>query len=138
MSLRRAIVGLAVCLALLSGTAAARVVKVVTIDGPIGAITLKHFERALRIAETEGAAALVIQLNTPGGVMETTLRITTAIMNAKVPVIVQVYPSGGRAASAGVYITYAAHVAAMASSTNIGSATPVSMGGEKMDSALVK
>lgn len=138
MNLRRALICLAVCLALSSHVATARVVKVMTIDGPIGAITLKHFERALHLAETEGSEALVVQLNTPGGVMETTLRITTAIMNAKVPVIVHVYPSGGRAASAGVYITYAAHVAAMASSTNIGSATPVSMGGEKMDSALVK
>ena len=138
MNLRRAFICLAVCLTLFSHVATARVVKVMTLDGPIGAITLKHFERALHVAETEGAEALVVQLNTPGGVMETTLRITTAIMNAKVPVIVHVYPSGGRAASAGVYITYAAHVAAMASSTNIGSATPVSMGGEKMDSALVK
>ena len=138
MNLRRAFICLAVCLTLFSHVATARVVKVMTLDGPIGAITLKHFERALHLAETEGAEALVVQLNTQGGVMETTLRITTAIMNAKVPVIVHVYPSGGRAASAGVYITYAAHVAAMASSTNIGSATPVSMGGEKMDSALVK
>jgi membrane-bound serine protease (ClpP class) len=138
MKIRRAIYCLAVCLILLVQTTTAGVVKVITIDGPIGAITLKHFERALHIAESEGAIALVVQLNTPGGVMETTLRITTAIMNAKVPVIVYVCPSGGRAASAGVYITYAAHVAAMASSTNIGSATPVSMGGEKMDSALVK
>ncbi len=138
MNLRRAFICLAVCLTLSSQVATARVVKVMTLDGPIGAITLKHFERALHLAESEGAEALVVQLNTPGGVMETTLRITTAIMNAKVPVIVHVYPSGGRAASAGVYITYAAHVAAMASSTNIGSATPVSMGGEKMDSALVK
>jgi membrane-bound serine protease (ClpP class) len=138
MNIRRVLLYLAVCLVLFSHDATAGVVKVLTIDGPIGAITLKHFERALRLAESEGAEALVVQLNTPGGVMETTLRITTAIMNAKIPVIVHVYPSGGRAASAGVYITYAAHVAAMASSTNIGSATPVSMGGEKMDSALVK
>lgn len=138
MDLRRVFICLAVCLTLLAPAAMARVVKVITLDGPIGAITLKHFERALRLAEAEDAEALVVQLNTPGGVMETTQRITTAMMNAKVPVIVHVYPSGGRAASAGVYITYAAHVAAMASSTNIGSATPVSMGGEKMDSALVK
>lgn len=115
-----------------------KVVKVMTIDGPIGAITLKHFERALEQAEDEGAEALVVQMNTPGGVMETTLRITTAIMNSEVPVIVHVYPSGGRAASAGVYITYASHLAAMASSTNIGSATPVSMGGGEIDSSMAK
>ncbi len=138
MKLCRALILLILCLALSSEIASARAVKLMTIDGPIGAITLKHFERALKLAEEEGAAALVIELNTPGGVMETTLKITTAIMNAKVPVIVYVYPSGGRAASAGVYITYSAHVSAMAPSTNIGSATPVSMGGEKIDSALYK
>jgi membrane-bound serine protease (ClpP class) len=129
--------GIALLVVLLSTSALAATVKVMTIDGPIGAITLKHFERALQDAEESGAQALVVKLNTPGGVMETTLRITTAIMNSRVPVIVWIAPSGGRAASAGVYITYAAHVAAMASSTNIGSATPVAMGGE-MDSAMVK
>ena len=129
-----------ICLLLLAGqsVAADKIVKVMAIDGPIGAITLKHFERALELAEQEEAEALIVLLNTPGGVMETTLRITTAIMNAKVPVIVHVYPSGGRAASAGVYITYASHLAAMASSTNIGSATPVSMSGEEIDSTMAK
>lgn len=135
--MRKLIVVITAVLAL-SPLLEAKVVKLMKINGPIGAITLKHFERALEQAEKEDAAALVIQLNTPGGVMETTLRMTTAIMNSSVPVIVHVYPSGGRAASAGVYITYAAHVAAMASSTNIGSATPVSMSGEAMDSAMVK
>lgn len=114
------------------------IVKVMTIDGPIGPITLKYFDRALKEAEDLDAAALVIELNTPGGVMETTLRITTGIMNSSVPVIVYVAPSGGRAASAGTYITYAAHVAAMAPSTNIGAATPVSMTGGEIDSTLEK
>ncbi len=138
MKLRTSIVALFAALLLFANLSQAAVVKVMTVDGAIGPITLKHIERAIKIAEDEQAAALVIKLNTPGGVMETTLRITTAFMNSKVPIIVWIAPSGGRAASAGVYITYAAHVAAMASSTNIGSATPVSMGGEKMDSALVK
>lgn len=138
MKLRISIVALFAALLLIANFTQAAVVKVMTVDGAIGPITLKHVERAIKIAEDEQAAALVIKLNTPGGVMETTLRITTAFMNSKVPIIVWIAPSGGRAASAGVYITYAAHVAAMASSTNIGSATPVSMGGEKMDSALVK
>ncbi len=138
MKLRVTIVALFAALLLLTSFTQAAVVKVMTVDGAIGPITLKHVERAIKIAEDEQAAALVVKLNTPGGVMETTLRITTAFMNSKVPIIVWVAPSGGRAASAGVYITYAAHVAAMASSTNIGSATPVSMGGEQMDSAMVK
>ena len=132
------VVSLFAALLLFFNSAGASVVKVMTIDGAIGPITLKHIERAIKIAEDENAAALVVKLNTPGGVMETTLRIGTAFMNSKVPIIVWVTPSGGRAASAGVYITYAAHVAAMSSSTNIGSATPVTMGGEKMDSAMVK
>ncbi len=138
MKLRVTFVALFAALLLCANLSQAAVVKVMTIDGAIGPITLKHVERAIKIAEDDKASALVVKLNTPGGVMETTLRITTAFMNSKVPVIVWIAPSGGRAASAGVYITYAAHVAAMASSTNIGSATPVSMGGEKMDSALVK
>jgi membrane-bound serine protease (ClpP class) len=138
MAMRRAFFCLAIYVCIFAEMAGARAVKVITVDGPIGAITLKYFERALRQAEKDDAEALIIQLNTPGGVMETTLKITTAIINSKVPVMVYVCPSGGRAASAGVYITYAAHIAAMAPSTNIGSATPVSMSGEKMDSALVK
>ncbi len=138
MNIGKYLVGAALIVLIAVSPLAAKTVKVVTIDGPIGAITLKHFERALRAAEESDAAALVVKLNTPGGIMETTLRITTAIMNAKIPVIVWITPSGGRAASAGVYITYAAHVAAMSSSTNLGSATPVSMSGEGMDSAMVK
>ena len=138
MKLRMLLVVLFAALLLFPNLSMAAVVKVMTVDGAIGPVTLKHIERAIKIAEDDGAAALVIKLNTPGGVMETTLRITTAFMNSRVPIVVWIAPSGGRAASAGVYITYAAHVAAMASSTNIGSATPVSMGGEQMDSALVK
>lgn len=131
---------LIVCLLLfgLQAGADAKLVTVMQIDGPIGAITLKHFERALHQAEKDHAEALVVELNTPGGVMETTLKITTAIMNSDIPVIVYVYPSGGRAASAGTYITYASHLAAMATSTNIGAATPVSMGGGEIDSTLAK
>ncbi len=125
-------------LLMITAPAGASIVKVMTIDGPIGPITLKYFDRALREAEDQHAAALVIELNTPGGVMETTLRITTGIMNSSVPVIVYVSPSGGRAASAGTYITYAAHVAAMAPSTNIGAATPVSMTGGEIDTTLEK
>jgi membrane-bound serine protease (ClpP class) len=125
-------------LLMIAAPAGGSIVKVMTIDGPIGPITLKYFDRALHEAEEQHAAALVIELNTPGGVMETTLKITTGIMNSSVPVIVYVAPSGGRAASAGTYITYAAHVAAMAPSTNIGAATPVSMTGESIDSTLAK
>ena len=91
--------------------------------------TLAHFvSRSLDEAEQAGARAVVIELDTPGGLDSSMRQIIQRILAARVPVIVYVSPPGGRAGSAGVYIAYAAHVAAMAPNTNIGSATPVSMG----------
>lgn len=83
---------------------------------------------AIRRSETDGAACLIIMLDTPGGLLESTREIVKAIMNARVPVVVFVAPPGARAASAGVFITLSAHVAAMAPSTHIGAAHPVTMG----------
>ena len=92
----------------------------------------------IRLAERENAEALVIELDTPGG-LETSMRqIVQAISNAKVPVVVYVYPRGARAASAGVFITMAANVAAMAPGTNIGAAHPVSIGMGKIDKTMEK
>lgn len=91
--------------------------------------TLAHYvSRSLDQAEQEGARAVVIELDTPGGLESSMRQIIQRILAARVPVIVYVSPPGARAGSAGVYIAYAAHVAAMAPNTNIGSATPVSMG----------
>ncbi len=87
-------------------------------------------------AETDKAEALVIQLDTPGGLEVSMRKICQAIINAKVPVIVYVSPKGARAASAGVFITIAAHIAAMAPGTNIGAAHPVSIGLGKMDKVM--
>jgi membrane-bound serine protease (ClpP class) len=87
-----------------------------------------YVNRVIGEAETRGASAVVLQLDTPGGLSESMREIVQRILVARVPVIVYVSPPGGRAGSAGVYITYAAHVAAMAPNTNIGSATPVMMG----------
>jgi len=112
-----------------------RDVTVLDIDGAIGPITVKLIEKAIDQAEESNSEALVIRLNTPGGLTSSTWRITTAILNADVPVIVYVWPPGARAGSAGVFITYSAHVAAMSSGTNIGAATPIQMEG-KMDSTL--
>lgn len=112
-------------------------VTVLDIDTPIGPITVKLIDRAIEEAEDNGSEALIIRLNTPGGLTNSTWRITTAMLNADVPVVVHVWPSGARAGSAGVFITYAAHIAAMATGTNIGAATPVQMEGE-MDSAMAK
>jgi membrane-bound serine protease (ClpP class) len=92
----------------------------------------------IRQAERDNAAALVIELDTPGG-LETSMRqIVQAITNAKVPVVVYVYPRSARAASAGVFITMAANVAAMAPGTNIGAAHPVSIGMGKIDKTMEK
>jgi membrane-bound serine protease (ClpP class) len=91
--------------------------------------TLAHYvTRSIDQAERDGAGAVVIALDTPGGLDSSMRQIIQRILAAQVPVVVYVAPPGARAGSAGVYVTYAAHVAAMAPNTNIGSATPVAMG----------
>jgi len=104
-------------------------VEVITIQGPITPVVLKYIRDGIDHAEKNNAECLIIKLDTPGGLMESTFSIDKKILNAEVPVVVYIYPSGGRAASAGVYITYSSHIAAMAPSTNIGSAHPVTMQG---------
>ena len=107
----------------------------IIIDGVINPIATEYVEKAVQRAENENALLLVIQIDTPGGLLESMHMIMKSIQNSKVPVAVYVAPIGARAGSAGVFITYAAHIAAMAPSTNIGSAHPVFGGGEnKMDS----
>jgi membrane-bound serine protease (ClpP class) len=106
-------------------------VDVLTIDGAvINPVVSGYITRGIRTAENDGAACLIIELDTPGGLMDSTETIVRDILNADVPVVIYVAPWGGRAASAGVYITYASHVAAMAPATHIGAATPVAMGEE--------
>lgn len=105
-------------------------VRVLHVDGVINPIAVRYLERGIRSAEQEGAHLVVVHLNTPGG-LDTSMRaITTLLLGARVPVAVYVSPAGGRAASAGMFVTIAAHVAAMAPGTNIGAAHPVSLGGE--------
>ena len=111
-------------------------VYTMTIDGAIGAVTDTRIEGAIEQAEDDDAALLVIQLDTPGGFTRSTWSICKNILNANVPVCMYIAPKGARAGSAGVYMTYAAHIAAMAPSTNIGAAHPVSGGGEKVDSLM--
>lgn len=104
-------------------------IPILTIDDSIiNPVTAEYIMDAIDRAESEQSSALVIELDTPGGLLTSTRMIVKKIMNAKVPVIVYVAPSGSRAGSAGVFITLAAHVAAMAPSTNIGAAHPVEMG----------
>ena len=109
--------------------AAAGPVSTITVDGVISPVTVRLVETALAKAQAEGAQALVIQLDTPGGLERSMRVICQRLLNAEIPVIVYVGPTGARAASAGVFITMAAHVAAMAPATNIGAAHPVALGG---------
>ncbi|NZA28457.1 nodulation protein NfeD [Luteimonas sp. SJ-92] len=104
-------------------------VLLIDIKGGIGPATSDHVRRSLRRAADEGARALVLRIDTPGGLDAATRDINLEILAAEVPVIAWVAPAGARAASAGTYIVYASHVAAMAPATALGAATPVSLGG---------
>ncbi|HEX9758230.1 MAG TPA: nodulation protein NfeD [Nitrospiria bacterium] len=113
-------------------------VHVISYNGVINPVAAEYISKAISTAEEDRAEALVIQLDTPGG-LDQSMRIIIKEMNASsVPVLVYVSPTGARAASAGVFITMAAHVAAMAPGTNIGAAHPVALGGGEMDSEMVK
>ncbi len=106
-------------------SAAGNHVDVLSVDGTITPTMRNYIRNGIKNAEKSGASAVVLRLDTPGGLSSATDDIIEDILNSSVPVIVYIGPPGARAASAGVYITYAAHVAAMAPSTNIGSATPI-------------
>jgi membrane-bound serine protease (ClpP class) len=97
------------------------------IEGVIGPITANYVNRVIKEAEERDAEALVLLLDTPGGLDEAMREIVKDELNSTVPIIVYVYPSGARDASAGVFLTYAAHIAAMTPGTNIGAAHPVSI-----------
>lgn len=115
-----------------------RAVYVLPAVGSINPGLAEFMISGIQEAERQKAEALVIQLDTPGGLDSSMRQIVQAISNARVPVIVYVSPSGARAASAGVFITEAAQVAAMAPGTNIGAAHPVSIGMSKMDPTMEK
>jgi membrane-bound serine protease (ClpP class) len=120
---------------LISVFSAADVLKIV-IDDTIQPVTAERIERALNQAAAHKDDAVLIELNTPGGLLDSTREIIKKILASPVPVIIYVTPSGSRAASAGFFILESADVAAMAPGTNTGAAHPVTLGGGQMDSVM--
>ena len=134
---------LLLCLLLVAGIAsAARATDVIVarMEGIIGPASARYMVRAISEAEARGAVCIVFELDTPGGLDDAMRMIIKKIMSSSVPVVVYVAPSGSRAASAGAFITMAAHVAAMAPGTNIGAAHPVALGtpGQQIDKVMGK
>ncbi len=103
-------------------------VLLIRVDGAITPASAEYIVNSVESAEKEHVAALVIEMNTPGGLLESTRKIVQGILGSSVPVIVYIYPAGSRAGSAGVFITLSANIAAMAPGTNIGAAHPVGGG----------
>ena len=106
------------------------VVSVISISGSINPASAQYVHDALQTAQEESVTAFILELNTPGGLLQSTRNIVTDFLSSSVPVIVYVHPRGGQAASAGAFITMAANIAAMAPGTNIGAAHPVTMQGD--------
>ena len=106
-------------------------VVIISVDGTINPSSAEYINSGIKHALEENAECLIIKLNTPGGLLKSTRVIVSDILDSEVPVVVFVYPGGSQAASAGVFITLAGHVAVMAPGTNIGAAHPVTLQGEQ-------
>jgi membrane-bound serine protease (ClpP class) len=113
------------------------IVDVADIDGVIDPTSAGHLEDVIRRANDDGAEVVIIQLDTPGGLDVSMREMVQGILRSPVPVVVWVGPQGARAASAGVFLVYASHVAAMAPGTNVGAAHPVDLGGGEVEEKVV-
>jgi membrane-bound serine protease (ClpP class) len=132
-----AVLALLGLLATPAGAGQGPTVLLARVAGPITPVVADQLAGGVRVAERDGHAALLVELDTPGGLDSSMREISQAFLNAPVPMVVYVTPSGARAASAGAIITFAAHVAAMAPGTTIGAATPVDLqGGEISDKVI--
>jgi membrane-bound serine protease (ClpP class) len=116
----------------------------IRIDGAIGPATADYISRAIKVTEASGAPCLIVELDTPGGLLDSTGKIVQAFYASRVPIVVYVSPAGANAGSAGCFITLAADVAAMAPNSSIGAAHPVQLGGagglggEKKDDSVME
>jgi len=119
----------------MAAAAQAGQVDVIRVEGVISPVTAEFITESLEKAAEAGSICLIVELDTPGGLMDSMRSIVKAFMSSPIPVVVYVAPSGAQDASAGVFITMAAHVAAMAPGTNIGAAHPVTMG-QEMDETM--
>ena len=122
-------------LLLLPVWATSQQVVVIEVDGSINPVTADYIQRSINKAFEQKSTCLILKLNTPGGLLKSTRIIVSSILDAPLPVVVYVSPSGAHAGSAGVFITMAGHVAAMVPGSNIGAAHPVS-GQQQMDSIM--
>lgn len=113
-------------------------VKRITINGPIEPAVALYVQRSIGVADREGAEALLVLIDTPGGLGDSMDSIVKDFLASRIPIVVYVYPRGAKAASAGAIITIAANIAAMAPATNIGAAHPVGLGGEQPDEVMSK
>jgi membrane-bound serine protease (ClpP class) len=124
--------GIAGCLGGNVVGASSPTIEVLHVDGTIVPVVADYIERGITRAEEQGSIACIIELNTPGGLLDSTEEIVESILNSQVPIVAYVSPQGAWAGSAGTFITIAAHIAAMAPGTAIGAAHPVSGGGQEI------
>lgn len=127
---------LVLLVSILSIPASAGDIQVIRLSATINPATADFLHQSIQTAADEGAVCLIVELNTPGGLLKSTREIVSDLLTARVPVVVYVSPAGAQAASAGAFILLASHVAAMAPGTNVGAAHPVGMQGNEPDSVM--